>query len=292
MLRDVQELLGEVGFLAGSRVRARILLELLEGRKSSSELKESIRAPASTIAHSLWELESKNLVERVSESCVLTSKGRLMGAVLLRFIGSFDSIRVHRDFWNDHSIKSIPDDLLMNINVFRRAKVIEATLEDLHRPHASYHEMLDSTGHLKALLAVCFPRHIRAIKELLAREASVEVILTPEAYREFIRDFGLSEVKNNIERGSLSLRIINGKQELSYMLSDNFFSMELFNETGAYDPRWIIIGHEREILDWGKRLFDHHRGMSSRINVDDIMAGDLTMDEKEGLTAPDEVPEG
>lgn len=53
-----------------------------------------------------------------------------------------------------------------------------------------------------------------------------------------------------------------------------------------------MIGHEREILDWGKRLFNHHRGMSSRINVDDIMAGDLTMDEKEGLTAPDEVHEG
>jgi len=276
---DFQNLLADIRFLAGSRVRSKIIFALMDGERSISDIRRSMMAPDSTITHSLMELESKKLVERSQDSCRLTSKGKLMGAVLSRFIASMDAVRLHRDFWNEHSIGVIPLEFLMKINVFRDAYTLEASPGKLEEPYATYLEMLDSSTHLRAMLSVCLPRHTDAIGRFLEIGGAAEVILTPDSYPVFRRESAGMNLKEAMDSGLLRIGILEEKQEISYIVSDTFFAMSLRREGGS-DPSStrVIMGHGDELLRWGNELFDYHWSLSTGldsemldVNVDEVV---------------------
>jgi len=275
---DLQDL-AEIKFLTGSRVRSRIIFSLMDGEKSISDIRRSMMAPDSTITHSLMELESKRVVERSQDACRLTSKGKLMGAVLSRFIASMDAVRLHRDFWNEHSIVGIPMEFLMRINVFRDTYTVEATPGNLEEPYATYLEMLENSTHLRSMLSICLPRHTGAIGTFLESGGAAELILTPDSYPVFIRESAAMNIKEAVDSDLLRIGILEEKQEISYMVSDIFFSMSLMRGDG-YGPAGtrVIIGHADELLRWGNDLFDYHWGLSAAldsemlgVNLDEVV---------------------
>ncbi|MEM4196128.1 MAG: transcriptional regulator FilR1 domain-containing protein, partial [Methanothermobacter sp.] len=256
--------LSEIRFIAGSRVRSGVILNLLDGEKRVSEIKDSIMISNSATTHALMELEERKLVERSSEICRLTSKGKLMGIVLSKFMNSMDAVRLHREFWNKYLIESIPAQFLMDINVFRNAYIVEATSTDLQRPYTTYVEMLDKATYLRAMLSSCLPRHTESIARFLESGGRVELILTPVTYHVFLGDSGLMNLQEFMDSDLLRIGVLPENQKISYLLSDTFFSMSLFKRN-AFDSSKteILMGHGEEILQWGNRLFDYHWSLSS-----------------------------
>ncbi|MDI9618966.1 transcriptional regulator FilR1 domain-containing protein [Methanothermobacter sp.] len=261
---DIHGLLSEIRFIAGSRVRSGVILNLLDGEKRVSEIKDSIMISNSATTHALMELEERKLVERSSEICRLTSKGKLMGIVLSKFMNSMDAVRLHREFWNKYLIESIPAQFLMDINVFRNAYIVEATSTDLQRPYTTYVEMLDKATYLRAMLSSCLPRHTESIARFLESGGRVELILTPVTYHVFLGDSGLMNLQEFMDSDLLRIGVLPENQKISYLLSDTFFSMSLFKRN-AFDSSKteILMGHGEEILQWGNRLFDYHWSLSS-----------------------------
>ncbi|MGB9838230.1 MAG: helix-turn-helix transcriptional regulator [Methanothermobacter sp.] len=236
----------------------------MDGEKGVSEIRDIIRTSNSATTHALMELEERKLVERSSDTCRLTSKGKLMGVTLSKFMNSMDAVRLHREFWNKHSIGSIPTEFLMDINVFRDAYIVEATQDDLQRPHTTYSEMLDNATHLRTMLSSCLPRHTESLASFVETGGTAEFILTPDTYHVFLGDYGLMNLQELMDSDLLRIAFLPEKQELSYMISDKFFSMSLFKRDGVHSSETeILMGHGEEILQWGNRLFDYHWSLSS-----------------------------
>lgn len=268
---DIHDLLAEIRFIAGSRVRSGVILNLMDGEKRVSEIRDIIRTSNSATTHALMELEERRLVERSSDTCRLTSKGKLMGITLSKFMNSMDAVRLHREFWNKHSIGSIPARFLMDINVFRDAYIVEATQDDLQRPYTTYLEMLDNATRLRAMLSYCLPRHTESIAGFVETGGRVELILTPDTYHVFLGESGLMNLHELMDSDLLRIGVLPENQEISYLISDTFFSMSLFKRDGFDSSKTeILLGHGDEILQWGNSLFDYHWSLSSVLDSESL----------------------
>ena len=125
---DIFELYDEIKddlkFITSSDIRAKIIISLKEGPKKLGDLKDEVHMRSSSILHSMSQLENKNLISREFRSYSLSQTGEMIAIILIDMVNSFSLMRTHEDFWLNHEINEIPEDLVGKIDCLGDFKVI------------------------------------------------------------------------------------------------------------------------------------------------------------------------
>lgn len=159
------EQFSEIGFLARSKTRVRILRALSEGSVSALSLQQRLDLPRTTLRRNLVELEEKNWIEeRPAENDFrITQAGEL---VLVSFTEMVDEVELACDV--GAFLEHLPDSIPADPEAFRTCTITRSTP---HRPHAP----------------------VSRVTDLVASSRRVELVvpLVPPFYVEMFADRGL-----------------------------------------------------------------------------------------------------
>lgn len=245
-------------YILTSSMRTRLLLAIYDNSKNLDELRNELKKPSATILHGLKELENINLVKKVQKYYELTSNGFLLTTNMMKLIENWYSINKSREFWDNHDLKDIPDEVLKNIYQLKEARYVNSTTSDLSNAFTNYINQTADAKTLKIILPIYSENHFKQMIKLLNGDKleKMELIVSEHILRSIKRnDF----FKNALVKHE-KVKITSIKRNLKVFLtcSDEFMSLSLFFKDGHYDDSQILIGNDDDAIRWAFNLFDYY----------------------------------
>ncbi|MEZ5335694.1 MAG: transcriptional regulator FilR1 domain-containing protein [Methanolobus sp.] len=95
------------------------------------------------------------------------------------------------------------------------------------------------------------------------KNVPTSLILTDKVFAK-VRDEHTDKLRYFLDAPNTELHVIDDVK-IAFVVTDLFFSMSLFFNMDAYDPRDDLVGYDEEALKWGSDLFDYYKSHSRQI---------------------------
>ena len=253
--RELNDEFKNVKYILTSSMRTKLLLAVYEGSKNLEELRIELKKPSATILHGLKELETINLIKKSQKRYELTSNGYLLTTNMIKLIENWYSINKNRNFWNNHDLGDIPEDMIKNIYLLKGAEYENSTTSNLSNALNKYLNLLSKSTELKIILPIYSENHFKHIIKLLEEDRlnRLELIVNEKILKSMKQNAGLK--KALLKNRKVNVKCVEGDLKLFLTCSDNFMSLTLFFKDGLYDDSQILIGKDENAMQWALNLF-------------------------------------
>ena len=216
----------------------------------------ALEKPSATILHGLKELENKNLIRKSQKYYELTSNGYLLTTNMVKLIENWYSINKNKEFWNNHDISDIPEDILKNMYLLKDAEYEYSTTSDLSNAFNKYIKLISQSTKLKIIMPIYSENHLKHIIRLLEENKlkKLELIVNQRIYDSIKQNSQLK--KGLIKNNKVKIKCVNRNLKIFLTCSDEFMSLTLFFKDGHYDDSQILIAKDKNALSWALKL--HH----------------------------------
>lgn len=252
---------------ACSDLRSSILISLCDGKKSLSELRDSIGSSSTTAIHALRELEKGSiLIQDEDKDYVLTKIGEIVALKLIDFVQAIDVLKKYENFWLSHDSRDIPEHMLEKIGALRDSTMVEASATDVLKILTDFIELLKNSKEIRGVTSMFIPEFGSLLKELtIEKNVDVELVLTKEILEGIDKEI-LKEIFAD-KSSKLKLYLIKEDIKVAFTVTESFLSFGLFNFDGAYDWNKDILDTSEEGIRWGLELYEWYRQRSDEIHL-------------------------
>lgn len=262
---NIFELYGEIKddlkFITSSDIRVKIIISLNEGQKKLGDLKNEVHMRSSSILHSMSQLESRNLIIREFQSYSLSQTGEMVALNLIDLINSFSLMKKHEDFWLNHEINEIPENLINEINCLGHFKIIKVPSPNLLN-QSIFNELLFESNVVKCIVSPLI--RYEFLKAVHGKE-DIQLILTDSALNEAIKMLNLEHITNKAKIESIEPHKIKIDLKLALIVTDNFLLLGLPQQDGKHDPISYLISETKDAIKWGNKLFSYYQGQAEKL---------------------------
>jgi predicted transcriptional regulator len=236
-----------------SELKMSILRNLLESEQRLSDLKEKIQTQETTIAHALKELEQIDITTKSRGVYRLTPLGVLEAQICIGCSLSFDVLEKYKEFWLTHDTSAIPPILMRNLGAIEKSLLIKSTSVDLQKVHNNFIEILLTSKTLYGISPIFHPDFINAFREILSKGNKIQLVVNNDVLEKIKQDAN-DLLTKYLSEGNLQV-FLNDNLKLALTITENSWSLGLFNIAGEYDYTNDLVGNEKDGLDWGYKLF-------------------------------------
>jgi predicted transcriptional regulator len=234
-------------------LRQNIILSLLDGEKKIAELEKATQTRATTILHILKETEQMELTTKKNGVYKLTSIGVIEAQICKAGYQAFNVLKKHKDFWLTHDVSVIPQSLMMTLGDIENAVIVKSTDVDLNKVHENFIQLLISSEVIRGASPILHPDYIKVVGEKLKQGHKVDLIVTTSVL-EKIKETNSELIDKYTVEGNLQV-FLNDDLKLALTVTENCWSLGLFNLSGEYDYSNDLICSEEAGLEWGQQLF-------------------------------------
>ena len=250
-----------------SELKMKILLSLLSGERKISELRSDVETRDTTILHVLEEFGDLNLTVKSQGVYKLTPLGVIEAKIFKEYISTTEVIEKFKDFWLLHNVADIPSHLLLNIGALSDALLVRTEATELDIVHTKILEILKTSKKIRGISPVFHRDYVPVVERLLKEGNSVELIFTSKVLNRTLASAETGLIKKYIQEGKLKISL-NENVKIALTVSENSFSMGLFNLNGEYDYGADLISFNQAAIKWGEHLFEDVVKVSTRIGLE------------------------
>ena len=237
-----------------SDLKLKILLSLLNGEKKISELTADVQTRETSILHVLKEFESLNLTTKSGGIYKLTSLGLLNAQISKEWYTASEVAEEFKDFWLLHDISDIPPHLMLRLGALKNSSLIKTETSELSKVHQTFIHMLLSAKSIKGASPIFHPDFVGVFKQILSQGGTIELILTNAVLQKTLATAESELLKKYVTEGSLKIHI-NDNLKVALTITENAFSLGLFNLKGEYDNNMDLLSFGQESIEWGSDFF-------------------------------------
>jgi predicted transcriptional regulator len=237
-----------------SELKVRILVALLEGPKNLSELKTKLNIRETTILHVLKEFEHLDLTNKTHGTYGLTSIGLVEAKIYEQCIDVSAVIENFKEFWLTHNVTSIPDHLLLRIGELKESTLVKAKSSELQAVHETFMQVLLSSKTIKGISPIFHPDYVSAFRHLLSQGNLVDLIITTDVLNKTLKSADAKLLQEFLAAEKLKI-FIKDDLKIALTITENSFSLGLFNLSGEYDYSMDLISLSPKAISWGEELF-------------------------------------
>ena len=258
----------DIRFLTSSKVRGMVLLAVMNGIKNSGEISRETNIDISSVIHAARELEERRYIVD-KNGYALTPKGKIMAHNLMNFLASLHTISMD-NFWNEHYIDDIPNNLLSRVHMLRNSEIIKDTPTELMRGFMLYLNLLRKSRRVRGVSSIFHPRFPSAIEKLARRKADMEFVITPSIFEKLRETKMKKRLVPLLEKEKLSLFLVEREVKLAFTVTEKFLSFTLYFKNGFFDDNATLISYDEEALQWANSLYNHYRECSKPLSPEDF----------------------
>jgi predicted transcriptional regulator len=247
-----------------SSIRTKVMLTLLDGGKTASELEKVMDTRASTILHSIKSLTDNNLVDKKNQEYSLTSIGRIQALILDDLVNTIVTINEHHDFWLHHEMGGIPTELQKRIGMLGQGEIIKDSPESPLKSLDYFIATLSQSKEVLGVSSVVVRGYPEAISNVVNSGVQVELILTNPVLNVVISE--QKQLLNDLLASeNFKLFSIDKDVKISFTVTESFLNLGLSRIDGSYDLGTDLIYSVEKAIEWGKLLYNHYRDQSNQL---------------------------
>ena len=254
-----------VRFLLASKMRPLLLLLLSESEHDLNGFREELDKPSASILHGLKELERINLIKKNFKRYSLSSKGVLCSASLKKLFKDLYIFQINRDFWQNHSIESIPHDSFKNTYLLKDSVFVESDEHNLSKSFTKYLDLLSNCGNMEIILPIFLEEHFEIILENLENGDNLLLITNEDVLASLKKSKYYDDLLDFSKKGQVVIRKVDHDLKIFLTICDDFMSLSLFFIDGLFDNSCFILNEYSDGIKWAKGLFKNYLGKSIRV---------------------------
>lgn len=254
-----EEIKDDLKFITSSDIRVKIIISLKEGPKKLGDLKNEVHMRSSSILHSMSQLETKNLITREFQNYSLSQTGEMAATVLIDIVNSFSLIKENKNFWLNHDINEIPEDLIRKIDDLSDFKVITYPISDFSE-QSPFKELFLNCKVIKGIIS---PLIIHDELEVVNKKEHINFILANNSPNDIIEKLKLQNISIT---ENIKLWKIKDNLKLILIVTDNFMLLNL-PKLHEEDSISYLISKTEESVEWGNKLFNYYLSQAEKLNI-------------------------
>jgi predicted transcriptional regulator len=255
---------GRIKAFSRSSIRAKIMLCLMDGPKTASEMEKNIGTRVSTILHAIKEMSGEDLIAKTSRGYSLTNIGAIEALLLEELMNTVVVLDRHNDFWLSHDLSGIPLELQKKIGMLAQSNVVAGDPVALLRAQEYFMESVLSSKEVRGLSPIIIPGYAEAIASTVENGAQVDLVLTDS-----ILKIVLGENRNALEYligcDNFRLHRINDGIKVAFTVTDVHLYLGLYMLDGSYDLGRDLFCTGEGATKWGLELFDYYFSFSEPV---------------------------
>ena len=253
-----EEIKDDLKFITSSDIRAKIIISLKEKPKKLGNLKDEVHMRSSSILHSMSQLEAKNLITREFQSYSLSQTGEMAATVLIDMVNSFSLIKENENFWLNHDINEIPEDLIGKINELSDSKIMNSSISSSKQ--STFRELLSNCEVIKGIIS---PIIIHDELEIVNKKEDIHLILADNNLNDVIEKLKFQDISIT---ENIKLWKIKDNLKLILIVTDKFMLLNL-PPVQENDSISYLINETEESIEWGNELFNYYLGQAEELNI-------------------------
>jgi len=247
---------GLQALLTLSEKRKEILFLLQEKARTLTEIKDYFDVKTPEIMPRLKEMEAANIIIKKGEQYHITPLGNVIAMHYRPFLDTLAAIEANEDFWNEHDISAIPGGMLYRIQELKECKTVKMEDYNINESHPEFIENVG--GATRVMGAACIFRStwIDLILDCANQGVPIDIIITKGIYEKIIKEYH-DELETLLKTENAHIRVCD-ELNISFTITDSFFSLSLNYPNGHHDTRDDLIGSDNASIKWGEDLFKHY----------------------------------
>jgi|SRR5208337_3529812 len=239
--------------ISASDKRRNLLILLNKGPREWDEIKKLLKVTSTGMLPQVKILEEEHLIERDGRMFSLTPMGKVLTTYMEPLIGTMEVFDSHKKFWGEHNIDVLPFDILMDIRNLGNYRIIENSDEEIFDVN-TFLKNISPSKTLKGLSHTVHPTYPDFFMNLARDGVETSLIFTPGVLKIMNEKFP-GWVGEFLGFGTTSLYVTKKDFKFSFVVTDSYFSISLFYNTGIFDSKNDVTSNDPSALDWGERIY-------------------------------------
>ena len=248
-------------FIVTSELRLKLLLSLYDSSKTVKELESEFNRKPGNISRALNELKSCKLIQKFPNKLyALSSIGFLLAKNLENLMYNLESIDSNGEFWENHSIKSIPNKFLKELSIFNGASTVKSTITEFAKPINVYLDNIKDSTYICIILPVFSKLFMDAIAEaLISHDGILDIITTKNIYDLVAKSDSDNMIKALIRDKKINFYIVDDMPNIFFTVSDVFASLFLFFDDVVFDNSEMLLLEEKSDINDAYRFYRYFK---------------------------------
>ena len=248
-------------FVVTSELRLKLLFSLYESSKTIKELESEFNRKPGNISRGLNELKSCKLIQKHSNKLyAVSSIGFLLAKNLENLMYNMEAIDSNGEFWENHSIKSIPNKFLKELSIFNGASIVKSTITEFAKPINVYLENIKNSKYICMILPVFSKIFMDAICEaLINHDGYLDIITTKNIYDLVAKSDTENIIKALLRDKKINFIIVDDLPNIFFTVSDVFASLFLFFDDVVFDNAEMLLLEDESDLNDAFRFYRYFK---------------------------------
>ena len=244
-------------FILASEIRLKLLLSLYESNKTIKELESESNKKSANISRGLNDLKSCKLITRLPDKkYAITSIGFLFAKNLQNLVSNFENIDNQERFWEDHSIKSIPNRFLKDISSFSGVSSVKSSITEFAKPINVYLDNIKKSTDICMILPVFSKIFMDSIYEaLIDHEGHLDLLTTKTIHDLIVKSDSENYFKALVRDKKIDYYIVEDLSNIFFTVSDKFASIFLFYDDSVFDNSEMLFIEEQSGIGDAYRFY-------------------------------------
>jgi predicted transcriptional regulator len=252
-----------LSIISASDKRRKLLTLLNKGPREWDEIKQILHVTSTGMLPQVKILEEEHLIERDGRKFSLTPIGKVLATHMEPLIRTMEVIDKNRKFWGEHNLGVLPPEILLHIGELGNYQIIENSDEEIFDINTFLKNIAQSKV-LRGISHTVHPRYPNFFLNLAKNGVETSLILTPGVFR-VVKEKYRDLLEEWLACKNAHLYVPEHDIKFSFVVSDSYFSISLFYNTGVFDSKNDVVSFDPTALKWGDRIFSYYQKQSKRI---------------------------
>jgi predicted transcriptional regulator len=239
--------------ISASDKRRNLLILLNKGPREWDEIKKILKVTSTGMLPQVKILEEEHLIERDGRKFSLTPIGKVIATQMEPLIRTMEVFDKNRKFWREHNLDVLPFDILNDIRDLGNYRIIENPDEEIFDVN-TFLKNISLARKLKGLSHTVHPSFPEFFMNLAKKGVEVSLIFTPSVVK-IMNDKYPGWIREYLGFKKTSLYVTKRDSKFSFVVTDSFFSISLFYNTGFFDSKNDVTSQDPSALEWGERIY-------------------------------------
>jgi len=249
--------------ISASDKRRNLLILLNDGPKEWDAIKRILNVTSTGMLPQVKILEEEHLIIRDGRKFSLTPQGKVLTTHMEPLIRTMEVFDKNRKFWQDHNISVLPLEILLNIRELGNYQIIENSDEEIFDIN-TFLKNISQSKIIKGISHTVHPKYPQFFLNLARNGVESHLILTPGVFR-VVREKYRDLLASWLECKNAHLYVPEYDIKFSYVVTDTYFSISLFYNTGVFDSKNDVVSFDPSARKWGERIFAYYQKQSKKI---------------------------
>lgn len=196
----------------------------------------------------------------------MTPMGKVVIKNFLPFYNTVNCLDSNIEWWIEHDLISIPEELRNRIGEIKNYFIIEDEESNVDLTRDEFIDIINRSEDICGVSSIFSEIIPETILNAIRNNKSISIVIPNMIYLKIKNEYQV-EINEFINYEKAQFYVLDDEIKLSHLVTDDCLYVTLNYKNGKTDMNTNLVSNDASSVNWGKDLFEYYRNKAKLINA-------------------------